>query len=171
MSPNQSLSETDFRPMFLLDDEVFHGVLFSTRIRHPGLIVGTYYIFVRPTGTGRFVRPKKAKEVIEMMLRGDPSIEDYWTHHPQSVERYSYTQGLVTEILQAMSPNQLKHFSDRLYAACERIEVQLIAMSDALGWDIGNNSPRPREESNVIEALDEKVWSTALGLLKGQSTE
>ena len=169
MSLNQLLSEVAFRPMFLLDDEVFHGLLYSTRIRHPGLVVGSYFIFVRPKGVGKFVPPKKGKEVIQMMLQGDPAIEEYWTQHPASVQRYNYTPGQVQALLQAMSDKQLKQFADRLYAACERIEEQLIEMSDRLGWDIGNNSPRPKEESSLISALDEKVWCEAIAQFKQKS--
>lgn len=162
MSPNQLLSEVNSRRMFLLDDEVFHGLLYSTRIRHPGLVVGSYFIFVRPKGTGKFVAPKKGREVIQMMLQGDPAIEAYWTQHPESVQRYNYTPGQVQQALQAMSDKQLKQFADRLYVACERIEAKLIEMADRLGWDIGNNAPRPKEEANLISALDEKVWHEAL---------
>jgi len=151
--------------MFLLEDVVFHDVLYSTQIRSPAIVVGAYLCFVRPKDSGRFVRPRRASEAVQMLRDGDPAIEHYWATHPLSVEKYRYKPGMIKATFDRYSPSQLKGFTNRLYTACETIEDKYIAINDSLGLQIRNNFSGPPEESAVLDHFELKTWKEELDKL------
>lgn len=151
--------------MFLLEDVVFHDVLYSTQIRSPGIVVGAYLCFVRPEPTDKFVRPRRASEAVHMMREGQPAIEQYWATHPLSVEKYKYVPGLIKKTFDNYTPNQLKSFTDRLYNACETIEDRYILINDTLGLKIRNNFSSPPDESELLDHFELKTWKEGLAKL------